>query len=473
MSFKSNLIWLVGFFCTNERHFIMDYKELSKNIIENIGGKENISSLEHCSTRLRFKVKDTELINRSALKALDGVAGIKDQQNGIQVIIGQTVDDVYDVIIENYSFTEDNSKKVNPEKKDEKNVVIRAMNALADCFVPLIPALIAAGLMSAVVSVIDSFSLLDSTSSTYKLLDLISDAPLYFIAFMVANSSAKRFNVNPYISMSVAATFMMPELSNLVSKGSNYYSFFGVPFRLVIYSNSIVPIILTVLAQVYIEKVIKKIIPKMFATFLEPLLTYFILTILTLGLFGPIASYISDGLAFLMNAIVGQYTWLVCGILGATMILLISTGLHYSLMPIVIANFTMVGHDTFWAGPSFTSNLALAGAVLAFAIRTKDSKDKQIAGTTGFTALLGITEPAIYGVAFIHRKVLLAACIGGGLGGFLSGILGVNSYGMSPAGLPSLPVLAGSTFLNAIVSIIIAFVIGFAISFIFTGKEEK
>lgn len=452
----------------------MRHSELTKSIITEIGGSNNVSSLEHCSTRLRFQLKNLELVKKDNLKAIKGVAGVKDQQGGIQVIIGQHVDEVYDDIMEQYTFTEEQvSHQPQKDQSIKSNPIVKVMNTLADCFVPLIPALIAAGLMSAVVSMISSFKLMDPESTTFRLLELIADGPLYFIAFMVANSSAKRFNVNPYIAMSVVATFMMPELSGLVEEGSKYFSFFGLPFRLVTYSNSIVPIILTVLAQVHVERVMKKVIPKMFATFLEPLLTYFVLAVLTLGIFGPIASYISDGLAFLMNSVVGQYTWLVGGILGASLILLISTGLHYSLMPIIIANFTMVGHDTFWAGPSFCANLALAGAVLAYGFKTKNSNNKQVSIATGLTALLGITEPAIYGVAFVNRKVLLATIIAGGVGGFLSGLLGVNSYGMSPAGLPSIPVLAGPTFVNAIISISVSFILAFIISYIITDKEVE
>lgn len=448
----------------------MNYKELANNIIEKIGGNNNVTSLEHCSTRLRFKVKNCENINKEELKNIKGVAGIKEQQGGIQVIIGQEVDEVYEEIMKNYTFSTD--IKRDNVKKETTNPVIKFMNMLADCFVPLIPALIAAGLMSAVVTLISTFGIINSESSTYKILEIMADAPLYFIPFLLANSAAKRFNVNPYITMSLAATLLFPSLATLAVEGTSYTYLFGIPVRLATYSNSIIPILLTVFAQKYLEKAIKKIIPKMLATFLEPLLTYFILCVIVLIALGPVADYLSIVVAKILEFALVDLKWLVCTILGGTMILLISTGLHYSTMPIVIANFTMLGYDNFWAGPAFCSNIALAGSVLALAVKSRDKDTKQIAGSTGLTALLGITEPAIYGVAFPHRKVLLASCIAGSIGGLITGIMGVNSYGMAPAGLPALAVLAGPTFINAIVAIIASFILGFVLSFIFAGKEE-
>lgn len=446
----------------------MNFKETGDKIIEYIGGQENVISLEHCSTRLRFKIVDMKKVDKNSIKALDEVAGIKDQSGGIQIIIGQTVDDVFDEIMKNYTFGKIENA---PSHNEEKNPFIRFMNALADCFVPLIPMLIAAGLMSAVVTLIESFGIMNTESVSFKVLEIMGDAPLYFIPFMLASSAAKRFQVNPFITMAVVATLVYPDLAGLAADGASYISFFGIPVRMATYTSSIVPVLLTIFAQRYIEKGMKRIIPKMFATFLEPLLVYFILTCIVLIVLGPIATYISDGIAVVLNLTVGKFSWLVCAVLGCLMIPLISTGLHYSLMPIVIANFTMIGYDTFWAGPSFCSNLALAGAVLAVAIASKNKDEKQIASSTGITALLGITEPAIYGVAFVKRKVLIATCIAGGVGGLITGILGVNSYGMAPAGLPSLAVLAGPTFINAIIAILVSFVLGFTISYILEKKN--
>ena len=449
----------------------MDYQELSKNIIESIGGERNVQDLKHCSTRLRFKVKDLSLVQKEELKNVKGVKGVKDQQQGIQVIIGQEVDEVFGSIMEMYTFNAEEKIEVQEEKI--KNPFIRFMNLLADCFVPMIPVLIAAGLMSAISVLISTFGWLDTNGTTYKLIDLMADAPLYFIPFIVAHSAAKRIGVKtPYMTMAIVATLIYLNTSG-VAGDESYLSFFGLPVRVATYTSSIIPALLCVFVQKHVENLIHNIIPKMFATFLEPLLTYFVLCVIMLVALGPIAAYLSDGLAWLLQLTVNSNKWLVCGILGAVMIPLISTGLHYSLMPVVIANFMISGCDTFWAGPSFASNMALAGAVLAYAFVAKQKDKKQVAISTGCTALLGITEPAIYSVAFVNRKVLYACCAAGGIGGLVSGLLGVNSYGTAPAGLSSIAVLAGPTFMNGIITIVVSFVLGFMFSYLFCKKQEE
>ncbi len=450
----------------------MKYEELSKQIIEKVGGVENVKKVTHCSTRLRFQLNDLSKIDKEGLKNIPEVPGIKDQKGGIQVIIGQQVDDVYETITKVYTF-EEKPTDINQKQEKEKNPFVRFMNLLADCFVPLIPVLIAAGLTSAISTLISTFGWLDTEGTTYQIIDLLADAPLYFIPFIIAHSAGKRIGVkNPYMTMAVIATLVYLNVSGIAGE-ETYLSFFGLPIRVATYTSSIVPALLCVFAQKYIELGIHKITPKAISTFLEPLLTYLLLSVIMLVVLGPIAAYISDGLAWVLQATVNSNKWLVCGILGALMIPLISTGLHYSLMPVVIANFMVLGYDSFWAGPSFASNMALAGAVLGYALVSKRKDVKEICLTTGTTALLGITEPAIYSVAFVNRKVLYSCCIAGGIGGLLSGLLGVNSYGMAPAGLTSIPVLAGPTFVNGIITIIVSVTLGFVISVILNKAGKK
>ena len=452
----------------------MKYEELSKKIIEKIGGAENVSKITHCSTRLRFQLKDLSKVDRDGLKEIPEIPGIKDQKGGIQVIIGQQVDDVYETINKMFKFKDSpEEEKTKSSNEKEKNVFVRFMNLLADCFVPLIPVLIAAGLTSAISTLISTYGWLDAESTTYKIIDLLGDAPLYFIPFIIAHSAAKRIGVkNPYMTMAVMATLVYLDVSGVAGE-ETYLSFFGLPVRVATYTNSIIPALLCVFVQKYIENGVHKFIPKSISTFLEPLLIYLILDIIMLVGLGPVSEYISDGLAWVLQATVNANKWLVCGVLGAVMIPFISTGLHYSLMPVVITNFMILGYDTFWAGPCFASNMALAGAVLGYAVVAKRKDEKEICVSTGTTALLGITEPAIYSVAFINRKVLYASCLAGGVGGFISGLLGVNSHGMAPAGLTSIPVLVGPTFVNGIITIVVSIVLGFIISIILNKRGDK
>lgn len=457
---------------SEQRRTEMNYNELANEIITSLGGPENVRSVEHCSTRLRFQLNDVSKADKEKLGSLDKVAGCVDQAGGLQIIIGTDVDNVFKAINDQYSFAAAADAAEEAPADQNMNPFRRFMNNLADCFVPLIPALIAAGLMSAVVTLIQTFGWLNPEGTTYGILNIMGKAPLHFVGFMLAATAAKKFKVNPFITMSVVATLMYPDLAGLAKEGENYISFFGLPVRMASYSSAIVPVLLTVWFQRYVEKFMKRFVPKAVATFMEPLLTYFVLASVVLLILGPAASYISDGIAAVLNLVVGKYNWVVGMFLGATMILLISTGLHYSLMPIVIGAFMMKGYDTFWAGPSFASNMALAGAVLGYAVAAKGTKEKEVASSTGVTALLGITEPAIYSVALKKTKVMLATIIAGGVAGLISGILGVNSYGMAPAGLTSIAVLAGPTFLHGIITIVCAVALGFVLSFVFEKKEQ-
>lgn len=468
----------------------MDAEKSVISIIAGLGTNTNIKSVEHCSTRLRVKVNDVNAVDSVALKKINGVLAVRTVNSEVQLIIGQNVDQVYDDLQKELAQnkqapsvaskpTSNNKPNISNETKSVKvkaknNIFVRGMNALADCFVPLIPILIGAGLMQAVVTLIKYFKWLPQTGSTYKILYIMSQAPFYFIGIMLAFTVAERFKVNRVMTAGVVAVTLYPTLASLVSKGSQYTSYFGIPIRLVTYSSAIVPVFLIVLIQHYYEPLMKKIVPKVLSTWLNPLLEFFILSSLTLIILGPISGYISDalsvGLKFLVH---GQINWLIDMVLGGTMILLISTGLHYSLMPVVIANFAMFHYDTFFGCASFASNMALAGAVLGYAFITKDSKNKQIAFSTGFTALMGVIEPAIFGVAFVHRRVLGAALAAGAISGLVGGLLGVNSYGMAPAGLGSIAVLVGPTFIHAIIMIVLAFILGFVFSILFNKTSVK
>lgn len=451
----------------------MKYHELAATILSLIGGERNVSSLQHCATRLRFKINDMKLINETALNQTEGIAGVKKQANGIHIIIGQDVDEVYEILMESTHFHEELAVEENFEEAKETNVFMRFMNVIADCLVPLLPALIAAGLTTALLTLCTTFGWLSTDSSTHKILNVIASAPLYFLPFLVASSSAKKFHVNASITMAVTAVLLYPSLPALGGEGVTSMSFLGLPVQLLNYSSALVPVLLVVFFQQYVEKLIHKIVPKIFSVFLEPLLVFLILSVAALVIFGPLGSYLGTAVTWFMNTFIADYKWLVSMMLAGFGSLLVATGMHYGLMPIIIANFAALGYDNFYAGACFSGAMALAGSVLALFFKSKNAKTKQIAGSTGFTALLGISEPALYGVLFKHKSVMIATIVSGLAGGLLAGLLGVNAYGMAPAGLTSIPVLVGPTFLNAILAMTVSFSIGFVISYILHKDESQ
>lgn len=445
-----------------------DFTQLASSIIQGLGGPENIEYVDHCITRLRVTVSDGACVDAASIEKLDGVVGVRGSGTTQQVVIGQSVDDVYAAVMAQLPArgVEQSSESGDSVLGSGGNPVSRFMNLMAECFVPIIPPLIAAGLTSAIATLISSAGVLDTASVEYQIISFMGSAPLYFLPFMIAASAGKRLGVNIYITMAVMATLLYPNLAGLAAEGESYISFFGLPIRMATYSNSVFPALLVVAAQYWLERAAKRIIPKMFSIFLEPLCVYAVLTVLALVILGPAATYVGDVLAILFNALSGDFRWLACLIFGTLYIAIVSTGLHHSIRAVNITIFATYGYDPFWGGMCMSSNMALAGAVLALVVASRDKKARELAGTTGLPALLGVTEPAIYGVAFNKRAVLVSAMIGGGISGLVGGILGINGYGMGPAGIMSLPMFIGPTFAHLVIAMILGFAIGFVLSFV-------
>lgn len=450
-----------------------NYDVLARDIFSYVGGEQNVSSLEHCMTRLRFTLIDIDRVDRDALVSLNSVVGVRDQEGGIQVVIGQEVDAVYEAMIRKVPRLAEGVGNTDGETGETYNgkPLSFALKVLSDCFTPLIPALIGFGLMNAVLSLLSTTGFISSESSTYQVLSLFGSAPMYFLPFMVAVTASRRLGVNTFITMSTVAVLLSPSFAALGESGS-YVSLFGLPVRLATYSSAIVPVFLTVIAQIYIERFIHAITPRAVAVFLEPLLIFFILTTVTLIVLGPIASWIGDGIGVVFSTIQGSYGWLLGLVIGAIYVLLVSTGMHHGIRSVMITLYAANGYDAFWMASGMCANMALAGAVLSLVFSSRDNHVREVAGSTGATALMGITEPAIFGVAFVNRRVLVAAAIGGAVGGFIAGLLGVRAYAMIPCGLTALPVFLGETFPHIIIAILAGFIVAFVVSFILEKASQ-
>lgn len=456
----------------------MDYEKLVPEIMDLIGQEKNVKSLVHCSTRLRFKIYDMSIVNVDALKNTKGIAGVKVQPDGVQLIIGQDVEDAYDIIVKNYTFGkgDDTPKEESKPTADQpkQNVFFRVMSWIADCLVPMLPALIASGLTTALITVLKAFGVLPEDSMTYKILDAVADAVLAFIPMMVVYGTSKKLEVNPMLSFAVVGVLLYSDLWALAPENASYmYLFNAIPIRVFSYSSTIFPAILCVICQKYIQKYVKKFIPKMFAIFLEPLLTFLILVLLMLVVLGPIGAYIGDALGNFIIWGSQDYAWLICIILAGFGNFLVGSGMHYCLIPAVIMIFSKLGYDNFYGGACFAGAFALAGSVLAVWVKSKNKDVKQVAASTGITALIGVSEPAIYGMFFKYKSVMIADCVAGCVAGFISGILGCHSYGMAPAGVTTIMMFAGDTFMHLIITIVVAFVLSFVLSYVLYSDDKE
>ena len=460
----------------------MNYETSIPQIMTQIGNAENVRSLQHCSTRLRFKIHDMNNVNIDALKQIEGIAGVKVQKDGIQLIVGQDVDDAYEYIKTHYSIENNKAAPATqaaPLKTEEtgfkriSSAFFSGMAWISDCLVLMLPALIASGLTTAILTVLSFVGILSTESMTYQILSQAASAVLAFIPVMVVYSTAKKIDVSPMLSFAVIGVLLSSDLWALAGDQSSMLLFGFVPIRVFSYSSTIFPAILCVVMQKYIDKWVGKIVPKMFRMFLQPVLSFLILAILMLSSVGPIGAWIGDAMANLIIWGSEDYKWLLCFILAGFGNFLVGSGMHYCLIPAVIMIFTKLGYDNFYGAACFAGAFALAGSVLGAALKTRNSDVRQVTLSTGMTALVGVSEPAIYGVFFKYKSVMIADMIAGCVSGLLAGILGANAYGMAPAGITTIALFAGADFTHLLIIISVAFVLSFGLSYVmYSDKKE-
>lgn len=447
------------------------YLEIAQQIVEYVGGIDNIDSVTNCMTRLRFTLKNVNLADVEKIESLKAVQGVVNKNGQFQVVIGADVSFVCEKIREMGNFSE-TVKSQNEKKVSFVNKILGAITAI---FQPVIPAICGAGMIKAVLAILTATQLIATDSQTYILLNMFADAAFYFLPIFLAFSSAKRFNCNPYFAAVLGAVLIHPTFSGLVSAGEAV-TFAGLPIKLVSYGSAVVPPILIVLIQSYVERFARKISPNAVKVFLVPLIVFLIMAPLSLIVIGPLGSMVGDGLYVVFDFLNNEARWVIPVIMGAFCPLLVMTGMHYSLMPVQLAQYATLGYGTLLGPGMLASNLSQAGACFAVAIRTKDKEMRQTAISAGTTALFGITEPALYGVTMRLKKPLLAVMIGGGVAGLWGGLTNMRTYASATAGLTALPVYICDDFsnvVNAAICMVIALVVTFIVTLVMGFKDEN
>lgn len=456
----------------------MNYNELAGKILKLIGGKENITGLTHCATRLRFNLKDESLARTDELKKVKGVMGVVNSGGQYQVVIGSDVASVYKPLKELAGLGGEESGQ--PDRKSDKKLVERLVDTLSGIFTPILPAITAAGMIKAILALLTAFSLVDKTGSTYRVLSFMADAAFYFLPVLLANSAAKKFKCNPYLAMMLGGIMLHPDFISMVTSSKDTgeaIRLFFLPITNAGYSSSVLPIILIVWFMSYVEPIADRISPKAVKFFTKPLLTILVTGTVGLVIIGPIGTVISNVIAAGVNGLNNYCGWLVSALVGVLSPLLVMTGTHYGLVPIGINNRLTIGYDTLIYPGMLGSNVAQGGAALAVALKSKKSEIKQLASSAGITAVCGITEPALYGVNMRFKTPLYAAMIGGGIGGLLMGILNVRNYSGGSPGFLTLPSYLGgdtlSNFYFACLGAAVSLVIAFAITFILYRDPQE
>jgi len=422
-----------------------DYNKLAKSIVELIGGTENVVSLTHCITRLRFVLKDEAKAKKSAIEELQGVVSVIKAGGQYQVVIGKEVEDVYQALGKipgiKLEGTVDIDEKDNiPQGR--KNLLTMLLETISGIFMPCMSAMVAAGLLKAVVIMLSMFGALSAESTTYAILYAVGDAFFYFMPFFLAAAAAKKFGSNIYMGLSVAAAFLYPNLLSLFESGTEV-TFTVIPVKLLNYSNTVIPIIFAVYVMTKIEKLFKRIIPKIVAGVFVPSLTLLVTVPLSLIVIGPVTDQLSSWLATGITYFVGICPPVVGFIVGASWSLLIMLGLHWAIITVAINNLMVLGIDKILP-ITFPCTFSHAGAALGVAIKTKDAKVKEVATAAFFSAFIGnISEPAIYGVNLKYKKPFIVACICDGIAGALIASAGAGfTDAIGAVSIFNLPVVA-------------------------------
>ena len=398
--------------------------------------------------------------------------GIAKSGGQFQIIIGNEVPKAYGAIQGKMkgSAVGEKEQKILPKKMKISERIFDFVSAI---FTPVLPAIIGAGLVKSVLAVAVLLGA-DTESMTYYFLNFIGDAPLYFLPVMLAFTAAKKLGCNQFLAVSIAGAMLHPNYTALITDAYSIHfsSFLGIPVTLASYSSSVIPVLLMVFALKYMEAFLEKVLPKMVKFFFKPLLCLIIVAPVTFIVLGPIGFVVGVGISTALNMLNTYAGWLVPTIIGAVYPLMVTTGMHYGLVPFMIQSLAAEGFETI-AGPgNLPSNIAQGAASLSVAIKTKKKELKQTAFTTGVTAVLGITEPALFGVTLKYKKVLACVMLGGGIGGFYAGIMGVKCFSFCSPGLLSLVAYIGPDgWLNLIHSCI-AFAVTFAAVWLWGYKEE-
>lgn len=450
------------------------FEKIAEEILERIGGAANISNCTHCMTRLRFTLKDTSLVKVEEIEALQGVLGIKNAGGQFQVIIGKDVNDVYDCVckIANIKTTELDITD-GEEAGEKKKIGQQILDYISNAFIPLVPALVGSGMLKGFLSLFTYLGWLDATSATYAVLSAAGNAVFYFIPLLIAYNTAKYLKANIVVAMVIMGALMEPNFTALAG-AEDPLTLFGLPLTVITYSSMIIPALIIVPIQAQLEKLLKRFIPKSIQLLFVPLITIFVMVVLSVLVIGPASSELSNLIGKASNWLNDTNAVLFGILVGGTVGYLTILGVHMALVPIIMLNFTNMGADPVLAFMSATC-YAQIGVAFAIWFRSKDKEVKSLAGASGITALLaGVTEPILFGVCMKYKRSYAVIGIAGALGGMIMGIFGCKAMGFVNAGILGLSGYFSDTFRFYLLAAAVSMVAGFILMAVFgLGKGER
>ncbi len=455
-----------------------NYDDMAKDIVAAVGGTDNIISLFHCITRLRFRLWDFDKADKAKVEKIPGVLQVVIGNGQFQVVIGNAVADVYNTVKSIFpgihgEIDGDDSQKMTDEEKKKGNPLIQAFSTLAKVFTPCVTALAGAGMLKAILVILTTFQLIDETGSTYKILSAAGNSVFYFLPLFLAVSAARVFQCNSFISLAIVAALLEPNFTGLMTATGDVVSFMGIPTVLMGYSGSVIPAILSILVYSRLERLLKKIIPKSIELFTLPLVGLLIMVPLTVIVIGPIGVTLGNGMGAVVNFLSVKSGLAAGAVIGGAWTFLVMIGIHWGIVPIMVNNIATLGYDTIRpmiAGATFAS----AGVAFGAFLRFRRKEDKAFAFSNMIPALLGgITEPIVYGLSVQYKRMLICQVIGGAVGSAFMGMMHTKALVYVFPALTTLPAFFCDTFIYYIIGITVSFVLTAVLVYFFGFTEAE
>lgn len=459
-----------------------NYDEIAEKVIEYVGGKDNVTYFTHCMTRLRFNLKNESIANVEEIKKLNNILGCQWINGQLQIIIGQDVSNLYDVIIKktglNIEDRIDENLDANKiaKPKNFKEAVGGIFSTIAGCVAPCIPVLIASGLLTSVVAIMTQFCGVSPESPTIIVLKFVADSALYFLPIFIGANAAKKFGATPALGMLVGAMMLANGWISAVAEGTQL-SYFGIPLYMQKYNNTVLPVILSCWVLGYVERFFNKYLHEYVRSFMKPLLTIIVMIPITFAVLGPIGSYLSN---YIVDFLIWFYN--VTGPIGVGVVamlypLMVATGLHVAMSPIMIQTFATFGYENLFYPAGCIGNTCQGFAALGVALKTKNKENKSTAFSAAIPAVLGkVTEPALYGVCLKYKIPEYCAMVGEFIGGAFAGIVGTKIYFFGGGGLLNFAGYIGNggawELPLAIAGLLISGIITLVLTYIFYSDEK-
>ena len=442
---------------------------LAKQLLKLVGGKQNINQVWHCATRLRFTLKDQDKVPKEKVEALDGVITVVEASGQFQVVIGNNVSDVYQEVVKLEPSLSDGTEgpaTVTHEKMTFKRAFNGLLTFISGVFTPFLGAMAGAGILKGLLSLAVVLGWLTTKSGAYQIWWAAADGIFYFLPLALAFTAAKQLKVNQFVAMAIAAAMVYPNIVALVGKPS--IDFFGIPVVAANYTATVLPILLVVVVQKFLEPFFNKIWHESVRNILAPLCLLVVIVPLTMLVVGPVSSILSNGLATAIVSLNKSVPVLAGMILGGFWQVFVIFGVHWALVPVMMNNIALYGTDPMMP-ILLPAVLAQAGAAFAVFLKARDAKMKSLAGSSTITALFGITEPTIYGITLKLKKPFYCACVAGAVGGIIVAMSGAGANVASLASVLSLPTYLGKGFGVSVIGDVVAFVLGVGLTLAFGG----